>query len=131
VLTVAPAREAAETPRRMAWPVLRPLARKSREAGPIPWLAATISQRLAAGVAAIDRIVLDGVAEGLALLGLGTGWLVAWCDRRGMDAIEHGAGHAVGLVGRLSRALVMAPPARMVLLLGLLTLVLAMLGRSG
>ncbi len=106
------------------------LARISRRPGPLPRLAIAASQRLARLVSDVDRVVLDGVVEGLALLGMGAGWLVAWCDRRGLDAAERGLLLLAGTVGRCSRQLAEARPAHLMFWLGALAMALLVLGRS-
>ena len=68
--------------------------------GPLYRLTEAVTSGLARIAAEIDRIVLDGVVEGLGWMGLGAGWLVAWIDRRGLDALDHGAAVLVTAVGR-------------------------------
>jgi len=61
-------------------------------------LARRAAAWLANLVADIDRVVIDGIVEGLGWCALGAGWLAAWIDRRGLDALGHGATNiAVGL----------------------------------
>jgi hypothetical protein len=126
VATAAPAREAAESPRSVAVAALAPLARRSRDPGPIPRLATAVSQRLARGVAVVDRVVLDGIFEGIALIGLGAGWLIAWCDRRGMDLLEYGLTSLTGHVGRASRRLAGSTTAQLMLALMATALVIGL-----
>ena len=125
---VAPSREAAMEPRQSAWPRLTWLARQSRRPGPLPRLTAVATQRLSNLVAAIDKVVLDGVVEGLALMSLGAGWLVAWADRRGLDAVERGFTSLTVSTGRWTRTLVTAGPSRLVFLVGLLVMALILVG---
>jgi len=128
--TLIPAREANATPREAFFPAAERLARLSRRPGPLPRLVAATSHQSARLVAAVDRIVLDGVAEGLALLGLGAGWLVALVDRRANDSVEHGVGRLVGTCGRWTRGLAAGRPSRSLLWLGVLALALLLLGRT-
>lgn len=128
--TLAPAHEANATPRGAFLPAAERLARLSRQPGPLPSLVAVGSQQLARLVATVDRIVLDGVVEGLAVISLGAGWLVAWCDRRAMDGIEFGVTRLVAATGRWSRDLAAGRPSRLVFWLGLAALGLMLLGRA-
>jgi hypothetical protein len=111
-------------------PAVDALARISRRPGPLPSLVAVTSHQLARLVAATDRIVLDGVAEGLALLGVGAGWMVAWVDRRATDGVEYGVGRLVSTCGRWTRELASGRPSRSLLWLGVLALALLLLGRT-
>ncbi len=120
---------AANPPQRPLWNGLSWLAARSREAGPVPALARRVADDLAGAVAVVDRLVLDGVAEGLAIIGTGAGWCVAWVDRRGCDAVEHGLAGLVTGVGRAARTVVTVSPARLIWWLMALVLGLALLGR--
>lgn len=128
--TLIPAHEANASPRAAFLPAAERLARISRRPGPLPSLIAAVSHQLARLVAAVDRIVLDGVAEGMALLGVGAGWLVAWADRRATDGVEHGVGLLVATCGRWTRELTAGRPSRSLFWLGVLALALLFLGRT-
>lgn len=126
--TVAVSADANTEPRQAAWPAMAWLARQSRRPGPLSWFFELITRRLSALVASVDKVVLDGVVEGMALMSLGAGWMVAWCDRRGLDAVERALAGVSLAAGRWTRALVAAGPARLVLMLGVLIMTLILLG---
>lgn len=126
LVTTAPSAAAAESPRAMLASWLTPLARRARDAGPVPWLAATVSRRLADGVVILDRVILDRVVEGLALIGLGAGWWIAWCDRRGLDLAERGVGGVTVGLGRWMRRVVAASAGLLTIVAVLVLLVVVM-----
>lgn len=125
--TLVSVQETLGASRRAAWPALAGLARRSRSDGPVPVVAAAVTNRLGRMVAVIDRVILDGMADGLALFGVGAGWLVAWCDRCGLDGIERGLDTVVVFVGRACRGAVSGVPSRTVVwaMVGILTMVLS------
>ena len=79
---------------------LSPVARVARgdHGGPHP--VAALAGRLARLTADIDRVILSGVLEGLGWIAIGAGWAVAWLDRRGLDAVDHGLTGLTGAAGR-------------------------------
>jgi hypothetical protein len=85
---------------------------------------------LAGAVSTTDRVVLGGVADGVGWIGLALGWLVAWSDRRGLDA----AGHALGLLttgaGRACRATAGGHPGRVAGWALVTVLVVTLMGRT-
>lgn len=87
--------------RRPAVAALGGLARLGQTNDPLSLLAGVVTRCLGRLVADFDRVVLAGVAEGLGWIGLGSGWLVAWLDRRGQDAVYLGALGLLRLGGQL------------------------------
>jgi hypothetical protein len=116
--------------RRPAMERLRPLAKWARgeRTGPTP-LAAAVS-RIARLTADIDRLILDGVIEGLGWIGVGAGWTVAWLDRRGLDAVDHGLAALAGAAGRGCARAAGARPGRVLALAMTVVLILTLVGRS-
>ncbi len=116
--------------RRPAMERLRPLARLARGdmvrhrpvAITVAWLG-----RLTAD---IDRVVLTGVIEGLGWMGVGAGWAVAWLDRRGMDALDHGLTGLSGMTGRACTRAAGVRPGRALAWAVTVVLVLTLVGRS-
>jgi len=87
-------------------------------------------QGLARVVGSTDRVVLGGVAEGVGWLALALGWLVAWSDRRGLDALGRAVGGVVIAGGRLCAAAGSGHPARVTAWALVLLLAVALAGRT-
>ncbi len=88
------------------------LARLGRGPGPVLGPAQVWGRGLARVVGTTDRVVLGGVAEGLGWLALALGWLVAWSDRRGLDALGRALGAVVIAGGRVCAGAGGGHPAR-------------------
>jgi hypothetical protein len=116
--------------RRPAMELLRPLARVARgeHRGPRP--VAALVGHLARLTADVDRLILSGVIEGLGWIGVGAGWSVAWLDRRGFDAVNHGLAGFCGAAGRAGARAAGARPGRVLGWLMVMVLALSLLGRS-
>ena len=119
-----------EPSRRPALAFLAPWARMGQRKGPLPALAGMAVPGLGRIASGFDRIVLAGLVEGLDRVGHGAGWLVAWTDRRGQDAVWSGASRLLGLAGRATVRVASDRPRRL-LILGLLAILgLAWIGGS-
>jgi len=128
-----PRPEEAETgagARRPPIAMMAPLARLGQGPGlayvPLEWLARVLG-RLAAE---IDRVVLDGIVEGLGWIGLGLGWFAAWADRRGLDLIDQGTGSLAARLGHGAAGALGRHPARVLVWAVVAVLALILLWRT-
>jgi hypothetical protein len=87
-------------------------------------------QGLARVVGTTDRVVLGGVTEGVGWLALALGWLVAWSDRRGLDALGRAVGGAVVAGGRFCAGAGGGHPAGVTAWALVLLLAIALVGRT-
>ena len=111
-------------------PILADLARWGRGGDLTPGPATAMVRGLARITADIDRLILDGILEGIGWITLGAGWAVAWLDRRGLDALDHGLDTFTGAVGRACARSAGARPGVVLLWSILIVLAFTLLGRT-